>query len=82
MAVPNKDEKFPLQNYNRLCFLKNIITNPNIIVGDYTYCDDFEDVHNFENNVKYIPDGSISIKELVGNPEKYNGKIVQLYKVE
>jgi len=36
-----------------LCFLKNIITNPNIIIGDYTYYDDFEDVANFEKNVKY-----------------------------
>jgi virginiamycin A acetyltransferase len=53
MQYPNKDQKFPLENYNRLCFLKNIITNPNIIVGDYTYYDDFEDVANFEKNVKY-----------------------------
>jgi virginiamycin A acetyltransferase len=53
MNEPDKDLKFPLENYNRLCFLKNIITNPNIIVGDYTYYDDFEDVHNFEKNVKY-----------------------------
>ena len=53
MQIPDKNQKFPLPNYNRLCFLKNIITNPNIIVGDYTYYDDFEDVHNFEKNVKY-----------------------------
>jgi virginiamycin A acetyltransferase len=53
MQYPNKDQKFPLENYNRLCFLKNIITNPNIIIGDYTYYDDFEDVANFEKNVKY-----------------------------
>ncbi|OOV27870.1 chloramphenicol acetyltransferase [Flavobacterium sp. LM5] len=53
MNYPNKNLKFPLGNYNRLCFLKNIITNPNIIVGDYTYYDDFEDVSNFEKNVKY-----------------------------
>lgn len=53
MHAPDKDVKFPLANYDRLCFLKNIITNPNIIVGDYTYYDDFEDVHNFEKNVKY-----------------------------
>lgn len=33
--------------------LKNIIKNPNIIVGDYTYYDDFENVENFEKNVKY-----------------------------
>lgn len=56
MSIPDKDRKFPLANYNRLCFLKNIITNPNIIVGDYTYYDDFEDVGNFEKNVKYLFD--------------------------
>jgi len=53
MTGPNKDIKFPLDNYDRLCFLKNIIKNPNIIVGDYTYYDDFENVENFEKNVKY-----------------------------
>lgn len=53
MPAPNPNQKFPLANYTRLCFLKNVITNPNIIVGDYTYYDDFEDVANFEKNVKY-----------------------------
>ncbi|TXF88119.1 CatB-related O-acetyltransferase [Neolewinella aurantiaca] len=51
--MPNPTTKFPLAHYDRLCFLKNIITNPNIIVGDFTYYDDFEDVMNFEKNVKY-----------------------------
>ncbi len=51
--APDKNLKFPLPNYDRLCFLKNCITNPNIIVGDYTYYDDFENVENFEKNVKY-----------------------------
>lgn len=53
MAAPDKNQTFPLPHYDRLCFLKNIIKNPNIIVGDYTYYDDFEYVHNFEKNVKY-----------------------------
>lgn len=53
MNVPDKHTLYPLEHYQRLCFLKNIITNPNIVVGDYTYYDDFEDVHNFEKNVKY-----------------------------
>ena len=53
MKVPDKNKIFPLENYKRLCFLKNIIKNPNIIVGDYTYYDDFENVENFEKNVKY-----------------------------
>ncbi len=54
--IPNKNTVFPLEGYERLCFLKNIIKNPNIIVGDYTYYDDFEDVNNFEKNVKYLFD--------------------------
>lgn len=53
MKAPDKDIKFPLAGYDKLCFLNNIITSPNIIVGDYTYYDDFEDVANFEKNVKY-----------------------------
>lgn len=53
MIIPDKNTVFPLENYHRLCFLKNIIKNPNIIVGDYTYYDDFENVENFEKNVKY-----------------------------
>ena len=53
MNGPNKDQIFPLDNYDRLCFLKNVIKNPNIIVGDYTYYDDFDNVENFEKNVKY-----------------------------
>ena len=53
MTGPDKDTTFPLKNYNRLCFLKNVIKNPNIIVGDYTYYDDFDNVENFEKNVRY-----------------------------
>ena len=56
MNIPNKDEKYPLKHYDRLCFLKNIVKNPNVIIGDYTYYDDFETVENFEKNVKYLFD--------------------------
>lgn len=56
MNGPDPTTRFPLKNYKRLCFLKNVIKNPNIIVGDYTYYDDFEDVANFEKNVKYLFD--------------------------
>ena len=53
MNPPDKDTLFPLENYDRLCFLKNTIKSSNITVGDYTYYDDFENVANFEKNVKY-----------------------------
>ncbi|MEL6867097.1 MAG: CatB-related O-acetyltransferase [Bacteroidota bacterium] len=56
MNIPDKDKTFPLPHYDRLCFLKNLVKNPNIIVGDYTYYDDFETVDNFEKNVKYLFD--------------------------
>ena len=47
------DEKFPMKHTERLCFLKNIVTQSNISVGDYTYYDDSEDVENFNKNVLY-----------------------------
>ena len=56
MTGPNPNTLFPLANYERLCFLKNVVKNPNIQVGDFTYYDDFEDVANFEKNVKYLFD--------------------------
>lgn len=51
--TPDPNNLYPLSFHPRLCYLKNLIQAPNIIVGDYTYYDDFEDVHNFEKNVKY-----------------------------
>jgi len=65
MIGPDRNTKFPLDNYDRLCFLKNVVKNPNIIVGDYTYYDDFENVENFEKNVKYLFD-FISDKLIIG----------------
>jgi virginiamycin A acetyltransferase len=50
---PNPNNTFPITGVSRTCFLKNIIKNSNIIVGDYTYYDDPDDVHNFEKNVLY-----------------------------
>ena len=50
---PNPQTRYPLPDQTRLVYLKNIITNPNIIVGDYTYYDDFENPENFERNVLY-----------------------------
>ncbi|MBP9752675.1 MAG: CatB-related O-acetyltransferase [Proteobacteria bacterium] len=52
-TYPNPNTLYPIQNVDRTIFLKNIIQNPNIIVGDYTYYDDPTDIHNFKKNVLY-----------------------------
>jgi virginiamycin A acetyltransferase len=56
MAVVAPSTVFPLAGYERLCFLKNIVDHPQIAIGDYTYYDDFEDVHNFQRRVRYLFD--------------------------
>lgn len=53
---PNPNTLYPIEGVTRTVYLKNIITNPQIIVGDYTYYDDPEDVYNFEKNVLYLFD--------------------------
>ncbi|WP_299984259.1 CatB-related O-acetyltransferase [uncultured Pontibacter sp.] len=53
MLAPDPDNTYPLPHHHNLVFLKNIIQNPNIIVGDYTYYHDLDDPHNFERNVLY-----------------------------
>ncbi|AIK97084.1 CatB-related O-acetyltransferase [Candidatus Odyssella acanthamoebae] len=52
----NPNSLYPIEGMTRTCFLKNIITNPQIIVCDYTYYDDPVDIHNFERNVLYLFD--------------------------
>ena len=47
--IPNPDTVFP-NTYGTTCFLKNVITAPNILVGDYTYYDDPIDPTGFERN--------------------------------
>ena len=50
---PSPNMLYPIPGVERTIFLKNIIKNPNIIVGDYTYYDDPKDPMNFEDNVLY-----------------------------
>ncbi|TAE58218.1 MAG: Vat family streptogramin A O-acetyltransferase [Nostocales cyanobacterium] len=50
---PNPKNPYPLPEHHRVCFIKNLIKSPNIIIGDYTYYDDPENPENFEKNVLY-----------------------------
>lgn len=47
--IPNPNEVFP-NEYKTMVFLKNVITAPNIFVGEYTYYDDPVDPVGFEQN--------------------------------
>lgn len=47
--IPNPNEIFP-NEYKTSCFIKNVITAPNIHVGGYTYYDDPVDPTGFETN--------------------------------
>jgi virginiamycin A acetyltransferase len=54
MHGPKPDEKYPMKGFPQVIFLKNFITKPNIIIGDYTYYDDLDGPENFENkNILY-----------------------------
>ena len=39
---PNPKEAFPNPSIPSLCFIKNVVKNPRIIIGDYTYYDDVD----------------------------------------
>jgi virginiamycin A acetyltransferase len=51
---PDPNRLYPIEGVTRTCFLKNIIHHPQILVGDYTYYDDPEDIHNFKKQVLYL----------------------------
>lgn len=37
---PDPSSIYPNENIKSICYIRNLITRPNIIVGDYTYYDD------------------------------------------
>ena len=49
LQIPDPNVVFP-NEYKTSCFIKNVITAPNISVGDYTYYDDAVDPTGFEKN--------------------------------
>ncbi|MBD2179009.1 Vat family streptogramin A O-acetyltransferase [Pseudanabaena sp. FACHB-1998] len=53
MNYPDPQNPHPMEGFAQVCFIQNTISNPNIIIGDYTYYDDPEDSENFERNVLY-----------------------------
>lgn len=53
MHGPSPTNPHPMAGFPQVCFIRNTVTNPNIVVGEYTYYDDPDDSENFERNVLY-----------------------------
>ena len=55
MAIPDSKKIYPRTGDKQTVYLKNVITNPNIEIGDFTFYNDFvNDPKDFErNNVLY-----------------------------
>ena len=53
MHGPDPANPYPMEGFPQVCYLRNVITNPAIIVGEYTYYDDPDGPENFERNVLY-----------------------------
>ena len=62
---PDPNAVFPNKKIPSLCFIKNVITRPNIIVGDYTYYDDPNGAQDFEKHVTHHY-GFIGDKLIIG----------------
>jgi virginiamycin A acetyltransferase len=50
---PSPETTHPMEGFPQVCFIKNTVRSPDVIVGDYTYYDDPEDSEDFERNVLY-----------------------------
>ena len=53
MIGPNPNKIHPNENLKQIVYIKNVITRPNIIVGDYTYYDDVNGAEKFEEHVTH-----------------------------
>ena len=53
MNGPDPQNTHPMTGFPQVCYIKNTVNNPNIIIGDYTYYDDPVDAEDFERNVLY-----------------------------
>ncbi len=53
MYGPNPQNPHPMDGFPQVCFIKNTVRTPNIVIGDYTYYDDPENSEDFARNVLY-----------------------------
>jgi len=54
MHGPDPNDPFPMPGFPQVCYLKNVVDDPQIEIGDYTYYDDPDGHENFQRNVLYL----------------------------
>ncbi|WP_097004388.1 Vat family streptogramin A O-acetyltransferase [Lacrimispora amygdalina] len=50
---PDPNAIYPNEAIKSLCYIKNVVTRPNIMIGDYTYYDDINGAEKFEEHVTH-----------------------------
>ncbi|MEJ9220547.1 Vat family streptogramin A O-acetyltransferase [Paenibacillus glucanolyticus] len=50
---PDPNAIYPNEAIKSICYIKNVVTRPNIIVGEYTYYDDINGADEFEKQVTH-----------------------------
>jgi virginiamycin A acetyltransferase len=53
MYGPDPNSIYPNKDIKSICYIKNVVTRPNIIIGDYTYYDDINGAEKFEEHVTH-----------------------------
>lgn len=53
MTGPDPNSIYPNESIRQIVYIKNVITRPNIIAGDYSYYDDVDGAERFEEHVTH-----------------------------
>ena len=53
MFGPDPNAIYPNESIRQVVYIKNVITRPNILVGDYTYYDDPDGAERFQEHVTH-----------------------------
>ncbi|MDH4559626.1 Vat family streptogramin A O-acetyltransferase [Pseudomonas sp. BN411] len=54
MHGPDPRNLHPMAGFPQVCYIRNVVNNPQIEIGEYTYYDDPDGAENFERNVLYL----------------------------
>jgi virginiamycin A acetyltransferase len=51
---PDPRDPHPMRGFPQVCYIRNTVDNPQILIGEYTYYDDPDGAEHFERNVLYL----------------------------